>query len=233
LEAAMRIDQAAVGERYARWFSRGLRGIALRYLFSDRGLWVLNTPYRRMLAAAGIEASDRVLDLGCGLGPLLIALSRRVAFETPPVGVDVSVEMIALARATVARAGLEGRIELVAAEATGLPFADHRFEVVVSSHMVKHLDEVTLGRAVAEVARVLQPGGRFLLWEFAPSRYAAPLFWSARATGLPPPFRLRSAAELEAALRQAGFPRVERVATGVFLLPPVPRLALLATRAGS
>jgi hypothetical protein len=56
------------------------------------------------------------------------------------------------------------------------------------------------------------------------------LFWSARLTGLPPPFQLRTVAEFSGALTRTGFHRVVRVDTGLFLLPPVPRIALLATR---
>ena len=84
------IDENAVGSRYGEWFSRGLRGIGMRYVFSRRGLWVINTPYRRILDAATITAHDRVLDLGCGLGNILIALAERIDFIHPPAGVDVS-----------------------------------------------------------------------------------------------------------------------------------------------
>lgn len=225
-----RIDEHAVGDRYAVWFQRGLRGIGMRYLFSRRGLWFLNTPYHRILRAARITAQDRVLDLGCGLAPILIALAERVPFGVPPVGVDVSPEIVALAREHVRRAGLDRRVEVLAAAATQLPFSAGRFDVVLSSHVIKHLDDATLALAFAEVARVLAPSGRFLFWEFRPSAWSAPLFWSARTSGLPPPFRLRTEGVLTAALRTAGFARVDRVPAGLFLMPPVPRLALLAWR---
>ena len=68
------------------------------------------------------------------------------------------------------------------------------------------------------------------MWEFKKSPLSAPLFISARATGLPPPFTLRSEPTLRSALTQAGFARVNRVRTGWFIAPPVPRIALLATR---
>ena len=224
------IDENAVGDRYAAWFTRGWLAGLMRFLFSPRGLWVINTPHRRILEPAKITADDRVLDLGCGIGNLLIPLVRAQAFRVKPVGVDVSPEVIELARAATRRAGLSDRIDFVVAPATALPFPARRFSVVISSHMVKHLDEHTLETAFAEAARVLEPGGRFLLWEFRPSRRAAPIFWSARASGLPPPFVLRDADQLEAALRRAGFSEVRRLKTGLFLMPPAPRLALLAVR---
>jgi len=224
------IDETAVGQRYADWFSRGLRGIGMRYVFSRRGLWVINTPYRRILAAAHIGPQDRVLDLGCGIGNILIALAERIAFARPPIGVDVSPALIDIGRGEIRKAGLDQKIELRAAPATRLPFDDASFDVVLTSHVIKHLDDEALAASLNEVARLLRPGGRFLIWEFKKSPLSAPLFISARATGLPPPFTLRSEATLRSALSQAGFQRVDRVRTGWFIVPPVPRIALLATR---
>jgi ubiquinone/menaquinone biosynthesis C-methylase UbiE len=224
------IDETAVGNRYGEWFTRGLRGIGMRYVFSRRGLWVINTPYRRILHAAGITAQDRVLDVGCGIGNILIALAERIAFIHPAAGVDVSPDLIRIGQREVARAGQQDRIGLQVAPATRLPFEDSAFDVVLTSHVLKHLDEEALLASFGEVARVLRPGGRFLLWEFDKSPRSALLFWSARLSGLPPPFQLRTSEEFSRALRLAGFHRVVRIDAGFFLLPPVPRIALLATR---
>lgn len=225
-----RIDDAAVGRIYEEWFSRGLRGVGMRYVFSRRGLWLVNTPYRRILEAARITSEDRVLDFGCGIGNVLIALAERVPFRRPLAGTDIAPALIAIGQREVVRAGLSDSIELMVAPATQLPFEDGRFDVVLTSHVIKHLDDVALASAFSEAWRVLAPGGRFLLWEFQKSRISAPLFWSAALSGLPPPFKLRTSGELGQALAAAGFQRVRRVPTGVFLMPPVPRLALLADR---
>jgi ubiquinone/menaquinone biosynthesis C-methylase UbiE len=225
------IDDRAVGRAYARWFLHAPSRFVVRYLFSRRGLWVLNTPYRRLLSAAEITATDRVLDVGCGLASLLIALAERIPFHSPAVGIDVSEELIQQAAREVRRAGLEGRIGVLASPATHLPFADGTFDVVFSSHVIKHLDEPAIEKAFGEVARVLKPGGRFLFWEFRKTPRSALLFWSARTTGLPPPFQLRTDEELRAALDRAGFRQIRRISTGFFLMPPVPRTAFLATKA--
>ena len=224
------IDETAVGSRYGEWFSRGLRGIGMRYVFSRRGLWVINTPYRRILGAANITAQDRVLDLGCGLGNILIALAERIDFAHPPAGVDVSPDLIRIGEREIGQAGLGGHISLQVAPATRLPFEEGAFDVVLTSHVLKHLDDEALLTSLREVVRVLRPGGRFLLWEFEKSPRSALLFWSARLTGLPPAFQLRTMAEFSRALGSAGFHRVVRVDAGFFLLPPVPRIAVLATR---
>jgi SAM-dependent methyltransferase len=229
-ELQRRIDEDAVGRVYARWFTRGLRGVGMRYVFSRQGLWLLNTPHRRILEAARIAANDRVLDFGCGIGNILIALAERIAFTTPPVGTDIAPALIEIGKREVARAGLASRIDLRVAPATRLPFEDQQFDVVLTSHVIKHLDDQALATAFGEVFRVLAPGGRFLLWEFVKSPRSAPLFWSAVVSGLPPPFQLRTAAELGRALTAAGFIRVTRVPTGLFIMPPVPRVALLARR---
>src|SRR5690349_2498942 len=134
------IDENSVGRHYAEWFTSGLRGIGMRYVFSRRGLWMINTPYRRILAAADIRAEDRVLDLGCGIGNILIALAERIQFKTPPMGVDVSPALVELGRHELTRAGLEQRIQLRVALATALPFSEASFDVVLSSHVIKHLD---------------------------------------------------------------------------------------------
>lgn len=225
-----RIDEDEVGRAYEEWFTKGLRGLGMRYVFSRRGLWLLNTPYRRILEAARITSEDRVLDFGCGIGNILIALAEWMPFREPLVGTDIAPALIALGKRELARASLGARVELQVAPATRLPFDDSRFDLVLTSHVIKHLDAVALARAFSEVHRVLSPGGRFLLWEFDRSPLSAPLFWSAALSGLPPPFHLRSREELGRALTAAGFHRVRRVPTGFFLMPPVPRLALLAER---
>ncbi len=224
------IDETAVGNRYGEWFTRGLRGIGMRYVFSRRGLWVINTPYRRILNAAGVTREDRVLDLGCGIGNILIALTERIDFVRPPLGVDVSPDLIRIGQREIGRAGMQDRIGLQVAAATRLPFDDGAFDLVLTSHVLKHLDDEALLASFREVARVLRPGGRFLLWEFDKSPRSALLFWSARLSGLPPPFQLRTSAEFSRVLRLTGFQRVVRLDAGFFLLPPVPRLAMLATR---
>jgi ubiquinone/menaquinone biosynthesis C-methylase UbiE len=228
--SSKRIDENAVGRTYGEWFSRGLRGIGMRYVFSRRGLWVINTPYRRILAAANITAQDHVLDLGCGIGNILIALAERVEFSHQPVGVDVSPDLIRIGEREIAQAGLRDRIQLQVSPATRLPFEDGSFDVVLTSHVLKHLDDEALLASFREVTRILRPGGRFLLWEFEKSARSALLFWSARLTGLPPPFQLRTNGQFAGALQSTGFKHVVRVDTGFFLLPPVPRIALLATR---
>jgi ubiquinone/menaquinone biosynthesis C-methylase UbiE len=102
----------------------------------------------------------RALDLGTGTGrnvPLLSAAGARFS-----VGLDLSMAMLAHNRSGAAR---------VCANACRLPFADASFDTVCSSLMAG--DVADLAALVEEVARVLQPGGRFVYSDFHPSWAAA------------------------------------------------------------
>jgi demethylmenaquinone methyltransferase/2-methoxy-6-polyprenyl-1,4-benzoquinol methylase len=105
---------------------------------------------RRTAGAAHAERGDRVLDLGCGTGKLGALLTPR-AFV---VGVDVSPAMLARARRA-------GDLALVRATAFRLPFADAAFRAVVSGFVLRNLRD--LPGAFAELARVVEPGGRIAL----------------------------------------------------------------------
>lgn len=102
-----------------------------------------------VVVAAVVDGSPgRVLEIGCGTG----ALARRVLEALPACGylaTDESAAMVATARA----AGVPARV----VEASDLPFDDGSFDVVVAAWMLYHVP--ALDRTLAEVARVLGPGG--------------------------------------------------------------------------
>jgi ubiquinone/menaquinone biosynthesis C-methylase UbiE len=94
---------------------------------------------------------ERALDVGAGTALIPIALCER-APRLAVVAVDLAENMLALARANVARAGLTDRIELRAVDAKRLPFADGSFEAVISNSLVHHVPEPAA--AVGEMHRV-------------------------------------------------------------------------------
>jgi ubiquinone/menaquinone biosynthesis C-methylase UbiE len=100
---------------------------------------------------------SRVLELGCGPGRLWIENLGRIP---PGWGValsDFSPGMIAEARHNLAGAGRPFAFERVDAQA--IPFADASFDMVIANHMLYHVPDRP--RALAEIRRVLRPGGRF------------------------------------------------------------------------
>jgi ubiquinone/menaquinone biosynthesis C-methylase UbiE len=106
-----------------------------------------------MLALAGDVAGRRILDAGCGSGPLFAALRDRGAIVT---GIDRSAGMLEQARRR-----LGDGADLQEAELGGpLPFRDEAFDDVTASLMLHYLED--WGPALAELRRVLKPGGRLI-----------------------------------------------------------------------
>ena len=115
-----------------------------------------NAYYERpaTLALAGEVAGRRILDAGCGSGPLFAALRERGAIVT---GVDASAAMLELARRR-----LGGDADLRVADlGDPLPFADGAFDDVIASLVLHYLEDWTA--PLAELRRVLRPGGRLIV----------------------------------------------------------------------
>jgi SAM-dependent methyltransferase len=110
-----------------------------------------------LLDAAAPKPSDRALDLGTAVGHTALALAQRVAQVT---GVDLTVEM--LARATrLAREREIRNLALARADVSALPFEAATFDLVTSRYSAHHYTNPA--QVALEVARVLKPGGRFVL----------------------------------------------------------------------
>ncbi|WP_433217283.1 class I SAM-dependent methyltransferase [Microtetraspora malaysiensis] len=116
---------------------------------------LVNGYYTRpaMVALAGDVAGRRILDAGCGSGPLSAALRDRGAVVT---GIDASAGMLALARR---RLGADAALHMVDLR-DPLPFADGAFDDVVASLVLHYLED--WGPTLAELRRVLRPGGRLI-----------------------------------------------------------------------
>jgi demethylmenaquinone methyltransferase/2-methoxy-6-polyprenyl-1,4-benzoquinol methylase/phosphoethanolamine N-methyltransferase len=126
-------------------------------------------PFSRGLRAQLVElaapaAGERVLDVGCGTGLLAMALVARVG-NGAVHGIDASTEMIDLARKKAARAGSQVDFQVAPVEA--LPFPDGSFDLVTSSLMLHHLPRDAKRAGLAQIRRVLAPGGRFVAVDFA------------------------------------------------------------------
>ena len=113
----------------------------------------------RLLPKRGIE---NLLDLGTGTGRMLELLAPRAERG---LGIDLSREMLAVARANLERAGI-GHCQVRQADIYQLPFPDRSFDAATIHQVLHFLDEP--GDVIAEAARVLAPGARLLVADFAP-----------------------------------------------------------------
>lgn len=110
--------------------------------------------------ALGARPGERILDVGCGPGYYVAELAEQVGEGGHVSGVDPAEPMLAVARERCA--GLPN-IGLHEGEATALPFGDASFDAVVSVQVLEYVGEVEA--ALAEIHRVLRPGGRVVLWD--------------------------------------------------------------------
>ena len=103
---------------------------------------------------SGLDSQTPVLDCGIGTAVLGAALARALPAVRRIAGIDISRGMLARAAANLRAAAVAA--DLHRADARQLPFADKSFDLVVTAHMLEHLDEPEV--ALQEMARVLRPG---------------------------------------------------------------------------
>jgi len=111
---------------------------------------------------AAAPAACRLLDLGTGTAQIPIALVRRARETNVPLrldvaAVDLSAEMLVVAKRNVAAAGMADVIRLERLDVKTLPYPDERFAAVLSNSIVHHIPEPA--EAIAEAVRVTRPGG--------------------------------------------------------------------------
>lgn len=168
-----------------------------------------------ILALAGIKPGERVVDVGCGTGIYTVELVQRGAHV---IGVDPSMEMLAITREKLRQAGLTGH--LVCGSAEALPFRSGKFDLALAVTSLCFVSSPD--RAIEEMRRVLRPGGclvlgelnRFSLWAawrrfkglFRETIYNQAHFWSRR--------------ELEKLLRAKGL--YSNAVRALLYFPPIP-----------
>jgi ubiquinone/menaquinone biosynthesis C-methylase UbiE len=123
----------------------------------------LNRARRRLISLAALQPQHRVLDVGCGTGTLAV-LVKQLQPGVEVVGVDPDPQALARATRKARRAGAAIRFDPGFADALGYPPAS--VDRVLSSFMFHHLTRDDKAKAIAEIRRVLKPGGRLCLLDF-------------------------------------------------------------------
>ncbi|MEU3524162.1 methyltransferase domain-containing protein [Streptomyces sp. NPDC038707] len=116
-----------------------------------------------MIEAAGLRAGSRLLDVGCGFGRPAIAAAKATGARV--VGINVSAEQVRQGRALAAEAGVADLVSFEQADGMALPYPDASFDAVWASEAIMYMSDRP--KALREIERVLVPGGRFVLSDYA------------------------------------------------------------------
>ncbi len=116
--------------------------------------------------AAAAPPSGKVLEVGCGPGLLAIQMARKHQLEVTALDLDPAMIERARANAVAGAADDTPQPTFIVGDVAALPFADGSFDLVVSTFSVHHWSDPSLG--MGEIARVLRPGGRALIWDLRP-----------------------------------------------------------------
>ena len=156
--AAVRADRAAAAERWFEGHADEWDAIRSLHVAESE----VEAAMARVLAPETAGGLGRLIDIGTGTGRMLELFGRHAASA---VGIDRSSEMLRLARAKLTAGGL-GAAELRQADLYALPLADGAADVAIIHHVL-HFAQAP-DAAIVEAARVLSPGGRLLIVDFAP-----------------------------------------------------------------
>jgi len=140
--------------------------------FYDAVVWLLSLGKssairKTTVDLAQIKPGDRVLDVGCGTGDLTMAAKALAGPSGEVYGTDASAEMIEVARRKAAQAGVEVTFQVDLIE--DISFPDDEFDAVLSSLMMHHLPDDLKREGLAEIYRVVKPGGRILILDIESS----------------------------------------------------------------
>jgi len=153
---------------------------------------------QRTATLARLQPGDAVLDVGCGTGTLAMEVKPRVGRAGRVAGIDPSPQQIARARAKAARRHVPIEFQIGVIE--HLAFPDQTFDVVLSTLMMHHLPTSLKRQGLAEIARVLKPGGCLVIADFKRKQERQAVRFHAGGSSMQ---------DLAALVKEAGFEQVE------------------------
>jgi SAM-dependent methyltransferase len=133
--------------------------------------------WAELLDRMGLRGDERILDLGCGRGAVLLLAAQHLTTGRA-VGVDLwrsadqSGNFAEATRRNAIAEGVADRVELHTGDMTALPFEDNSFDVVVSSLAIHNISgRAGREKAIDEAVRVLRPGGRLMIADIKGTRH--------------------------------------------------------------
>jgi demethylmenaquinone methyltransferase/2-methoxy-6-polyprenyl-1,4-benzoquinol methylase len=117
----------------------------------------------RGLALLAPQTGEHILEIGFGTGHCIVELARAVGPDGAVLGIDISDAMLSLADELLRREGLASRVALTCGDAAQLPYHDESVDGVFTSFTLELFDTPEIPNVLAEIRRVLKPGGRLVV----------------------------------------------------------------------
>ncbi|HSO75527.1 MAG TPA: ubiquinone/menaquinone biosynthesis methyltransferase [Blastocatellia bacterium] len=158
------IEHVSAKEKKQRYVNRLFETIAPRYDSFTRFMsFGMDQGWKRTLVEMGrLTAGEAALDLACGTGDITFALASRLSTGTA-AGLDITQGMLTIAESKRSGAGVEN-VRFYRGDIMRLPFPDQTFDCVTGGYALRNVPDIA--GALAEILRVLKPGGRFLSLDF-------------------------------------------------------------------
>ena len=168
-----------------RFAQQLFQGLPQRYdLLVEALSFGQNRRWRRAMVDSVVDGGPAtVLDVATGTAGVAVQLARRTGERV--TGIDITEAMLRRGRAAVRREGLQTRIALVSGQAEQLPFADATFDALTFTYLLRYVADPAA--AIAELARVVRPGGVVASLEFhvPPQPLLRGAWWLYTRVGLP------------------------------------------------
>jgi demethylmenaquinone methyltransferase/2-methoxy-6-polyprenyl-1,4-benzoquinol methylase len=116
---------------------------------------------KKVVALVAEKNPENILDIATGTGDLAILMTSTSAKKI--VGLDLSVGMLEVGKKKIATQNLSDKIEMVVGDSENIPFPDNYFDAITVSFGIRNFE--TLEKGLAEIYRVLKPGGIFVILE--------------------------------------------------------------------
>lgn len=144
--------------------------IAGRYDFMNRFLSARTdlTWRRKALRILKNDHPQYILDTATGTGDMAI-MAFKILDPIKVTGIDISAQMLEIGRKKIEKEGLAGKIELLKGDSETINFAENTFDAVTAAFGVRNFENLENG--LAEMLRVLKPGGQLVILEFSKPRF--------------------------------------------------------------